>query len=296
LVDSGPLHMTVQVSDKGTPLSDLAKSGAAFALEVLKQQAKSLSVIKQKAMNLSISRKYPEVVNKMILASQAVHDPSFTPLAAVAGAASDMVADYVARSSATKIIVNNGGDIAIRLRERETATVGLRLDSAKPTYDYIALIDQDCGVCTSGVRGRSFTLGVADGVTVMAHQASIADAVATFIGNKTIVDSPQVTRVLAETMYPGTDLMGVGVTHSVGALSQKEINTAMKAGKMQALKMLKKGHIYGAVISVKGHMHALGYFFKTIRNITSLAASIGNGDYLKEPHSCHSESIHALWV
>jgi len=259
--------MTVEVSDRGKPLPDVARSGAMYALEILKQQADSLSVIKERVLNLSMSETYPEAVNRMISAVSSMNDPTLTPLAAVAGATSDMVADYVARAGATKIIVNNGGDIAIRLREGETATVGLRLDLTRPDYKYLALIDRDCGICTSGIGGRSFTLGVADGVTVLAHQAAIADAAATFLGNKTVVTSPKVKRVLAQSIYPDTDLVGVEVTHSVGALSQQEIDTAMKAGKAEALRLLEKGVIHGAIISVKDHVDTIGYFVKAIKRI-----------------------------
>jgi hypothetical protein len=194
-----------------------------------------------------------------------------------------MVADYVAERGATKIIVNNGGDIAVRLREGEKATVGLRLDPATSNYDNTAVIDRDCGVCTSGVQGRSFTLGVADAVTVMADRAAVADAVATFLGNKTIVDSPKVIRVPAESMYPDTDLMGVTVTHSVGELSQSEISTAIKAGTIEALSLLKKSDIHGAVIAVKGHRNILGYFVKAIRRAGTSAISSGGCDYLPGP-------------
>ncbi len=264
--------MTVQVSEKGVPLSELAECGAAFALEILKQQANSLAVIKERAANLSVSGIYPEVVNRMILASQSLNDPSLTPLVAVAGAASDMVANYVAGIGATKIIVNNGGDIAIRLREGERATVGLRLNLMRSHYDYVALVDMDCGICTSGIGGRSFTLGVADGVAVLAREAAIADAAATYLGNKTVVNSPEVKRVLAESVYPDTDLVGVEVTASVGALSEDEIDAAMKAGKAEALRLLEKGLIYGAVMSVKDHVDTIGYFVKVIREV-NLGAS-----------------------
>lgn len=267
LVSSGPLHMTVNVSDRGIPLSDLARSGAMYALDILKQQADSLAVIKARVFDLSTNENYPEVVNRMIRAVSSMNDPSLTPLAAVAGATSDIVADYVARAGATKIIVDNGGDIAIRLREGETATVGLRLNLMRPDYKYLALIDRDCGICTSGIGGRSFTLGVADGVTVIAHQAAIADAAATFLGNKTVVISSKVKKALAESIYPDTDLVGAEVTHSVGALSQEEIDTAMNAGKIEALRLMEKGWIYGAFISVKDHVDTVGYFVKAIKKV-----------------------------
>jgi len=273
LVSSGPLHMTVNVSDRGIPLSDLARSGAMYALDILKQQADSLAVIKARVFDLSTNENYPEVVNRMIRAVSSMNDPSLTPLAAVAGATSDIVADYVARAGATKIIVDNGGDIAIRLREGETATVGLRLNLMRPDYKYLALIDRDCGICTSGIGGRSFTLGVADGVTVIAHQAAIADAAATFLGNKTVVISSKVKKALAESIYPDTDLVGAEVTHSVGALSQEEIDTAMNAGKIEALRLMESSLIYGAVISVKDHVDTIGYFVKAIKKANLGASS-----------------------
>lgn len=275
MVDSGPLYMTVQVSEKGVPLSELAESGAAYALEILKEQANSISVIKQKACNLSLREIYSEVVNHMILACQSLNDPTLTPLAAVAGAASDMVADYIAGRGGTKIIVNNGGDIAIRLREGERATVGLRLNLMRPSYDHVARVEKDCGICTSGIGGRSFTFGVADGVTVVAHQAATADAAATYLGNRTTVDSPEVRRVLAETIYPDTDIPGAEVTQSVGALTEEQINTAMGMGQAEARTLMERELILGAIISVKDRIVPLGYCMNALRGVSDLRSALG---------------------
>jgi uncharacterized protein len=252
--------MTVQVSEKDFPRSELAEYGAAYALEILKEQADSMPLIKQKACNLSASDSYPKVVNHMILCSQSLQDPDLTPLAAVAGAASDMVADYIAEIGATKIIVNNGGDIAIRLREGERATVGIRLNLMRPTYDYVAIIDRDCGLCTSGNGGRSFTLGVADGVAVLAFNAGMADVAATFLANRTTVNSPKVERVPAETIYPETDIPGLMVTKSVGFLHKDEIRSAINKGETEAMKLIEKNIIQGAVFSVKDFVKSVGYF------------------------------------
>jgi len=258
--------MTVQVSEKGAPLSELAERGAAYALEILKEQAESLSVVREKAANLSVSAVYPEVVNKMISACQSLNDPTLTPLAAVAGAASDMVADYIAGIGATKIIVNNGGDIAIRLREGEKATVGLRLSLMRRHHDYVAVVERDCGICTSGVGGRSFTLGVADGVTVLAINAAKADAAATFLANRTTVNSPEIKMVPAETVYPETDIPGLNITRSIGFLNRNEIRSAIDKGETEAMKLIKKNIIQGAIFSVKDFVKSVGYF----RNILSL--------------------------
>jgi len=267
LVDSGPLYATIMVSQNGGPLSEAAIEGAEYALKILEQLANFLPVIKKKVLTLKPEDSYPKVVNEMISTAQVINDPDLTPLVAVAGATSDMVADYLLNTKATKIIVNNGGDIAIRLREGDSAIVGLRLNLMRPDYEYLALIDRDCGICTSGIGGRSFTLGVADGVTVIADQASMADAAATFLGNKTVVNSPKIKKVLAESVYPDTDLLGVEVTQSVGALSEDEIETALSKGKKEAINVMERNLIYGAIISVKDHIDSLGYFEKAIKKV-----------------------------
>lgn len=267
LVDSGPLYATIMVSQNGGPLSEAAIEGAQYALKILEQLANFLPVIKKKALTLKPEDSYPKVVKEMIYAAQVINDPDLTPLIAVAGATSDMVADYLLKTKATKIIVNNGGDIAIRLREGDSAIVGLRLNLMRPDFNCNVLIDSDCGICTSGVGGRSFTLGVADGVTVIADQASMADAAATFLGNKTVINSPSVKKVLAESIYPDTDLLGVEVTHSVGDLSEDEIESALSSGRTEALKLMERKLIYGAFISVKDHVDSLGYFEKAIKKV-----------------------------
>ena len=267
LVDSGPLYATIMVSQNGGPLSGAAIEGAQYALKILEQLANFLPVIKKKALTLKPEDSYPKVVKEMISTAQVINDPDLTPLVAVAGATSDMVADYLLKTKATKIIVNNGGDIAIRLREGDSAIVGLRLNLMRPDYKYNVLIDRDCGICTSGIGGRSFTLGVADGVTVIADQASMADAAATFLGNKTVINSPSVKKVLAESIYPDTDLLGVEVTHSVGDLSEDEIESALSSGRTEALKLMERKLIYGAFISVKDHVDSLGYFEKAIKKV-----------------------------
>jgi len=265
LVDSGPLYATIMVSQNGEPLSEAAIEGAQYALKILEQLANFLPVIKKKALTLKPEDSYPKVVKEMISAAQVINDPDLTPLIAVAGATSDMVADYLLKTKATKIIVNNGGDIAIRLREGDSAIVGLRLNLMRPDFNCNVLIDSDCGICTSGVGGRSFTLGVADGVTVIADQASMADAAATFLGNKTVINSPSVKKVLAESIYPDTDLLGVEVTQSVGDLSEDEIESALSSGRTEALKLMERKLIYGAFISVKDHVDSLGYFVRALR-------------------------------
>ena len=71
--------------------------------------------------------------------------------------------------------VNNGGDIALHLEDGEGFTVGLmdRPDAqGLLRTTRIASGDPSRGVATSGRHGRSFSLGIADAVTVLAPTAA----------------------------------------------------------------------------------------------------------------------------
>lgn len=258
LVDSGPLYATIMVSQNGHPLSDAAVEGAQYGLKILGQLADFLPVIKKKALTLKLEDSYPDVVREMISAAQTINEPDLTPLAAVAGATSDMIADYLFKTGATRICINNGGDIAIRLREGEKVEVGLCLDLEKEAIEYSFSAESDCGICTSGIGGRSHTLGVASAVVTLSDRASTADAAATRLGNQTNVDSEQVKRELAERIYPDTDIPGKRVTVSVGSLSLDEVQQALENGKREALRLMDRGIIYGAVLSVKDNILPLG--------------------------------------
>ena len=63
------------------------------------------------------------------------------------------------------------------------------------------------GVATSGRHGRSFSLGIADAVTVLAADAAGADAAATVIANAVdLPGHPAIKRVPASDLEPESDL------------------------------------------------------------------------------------------
>ncbi len=65
------------------------------------------------------------------------------------------------------------------------------------------------GIATSGWRGRSFSLGIADAVTVLADSAAMADAAATIIANAVdLPGHPAVERKPARDLAPDNDLGG----------------------------------------------------------------------------------------
>ncbi len=180
-----------------------------------------------------------------------------TPMIAVAGSVADHVCDLIDENFDTqRIIVNNGGDIAFRLDKDQNMTVGICDDVAAPkisTTVELGWLDGIGGIATSGWRGRSFSLGVADAVTVLATRASLADATATLIANAVdLPGSSKVIRQRANELSPDSDLDEREVTVDVAALSAHEINEALTNGAMVAERLQKAGLIHSAYLSLKG--------------------------------------------
>jgi len=255
LVDYGPMRMFISVSENGRPLVNLAGEGAHLAIRVLEDLAKFLPVVKKRSSELEVEEAFPDVVRRMIEATKKMGELDLTPIAAVAGAASDVVADFMFSQGGTKIVVDNGGDVAIRLREGGAAKVGVKtnIHAAQPTY--LISIDSTMGiggVATSGLGGRSFTKGIASAATVLSENATLSDAAATVIGNFTNVEDPNILRSLAERIYPDTDIVGEWVTVKVGRLSERKVEEALSKGLSKAHSLCEKGLIKGAFIAVQG--------------------------------------------
>jgi hypothetical protein len=257
LVDYGPIHMFISAFENGKPIVALAEDGAHFAMKGLEDLARFLPLLKKKSEGLEVKDAFPDVVRRMIEATKKMEEPDLTPLAAVAGTASDVVADFIFGKGGTKIIVDNGGDIAIRLREGEVARVGVKteIDAKRPTY--LISIDSRIGiggVATSGLGGRSFTKGIASAATILSGTASFSDAAATVIGNFTNVEDDNIARALAEEIYPDTDIAGEWVTTKVGELAQEKVEEALNRGLSKAYSICQKGLIHGALIALQGQV------------------------------------------
>src|ERR1700758_1898350 len=153
-----------------------------------------------------------------------------TPMAAVAGSVADELITAFAREGIARAFINNGGDIALHLTEGQQYRVGVFADLAAFSggkapgdlaLDANLTLDAPTpirGVATSGWRGRSFSLGIADSVTVLARDAATADAAATMIANAVNCDFARIVRVPAEQLKDDTDLGSLPVTVDVPAL------------------------------------------------------------------------------
>jgi uncharacterized protein len=186
-----------------------------------------------------------------------------TPMAAVAGAvAEEILGAMTGVARLDRAYVNNGGDIALHLADGEQFTVGLmdRPDAQGLMRTTIVHSDDPMrGVATSGRHGRSFSLGIADAVTVLARTASQADAAATIIANAVDLPShPAIVRVPAHDLQPDSDLGARLVTRGVGELSDREIGEALDAGAVCARELLAAGLIDGAALRLLGETIVVG--------------------------------------
>ncbi|WP_426413607.1 UPF0280 family protein [Bradyrhizobium ganzhouense] len=190
-------------------------------------------------------------------------DCFITPMAAVAGSvAEEILAAMLDAASLDRVYVNNGGDIALHLGRGEHFSVGLmdRPDSDGVMHAMrVDANDPVRGIATSGRHGRSFSLGIADAVTVLAATASQADAAATVIANAVdLPGHPAIVRQPANEIQSDSDLGARLVTRDVGELSQSEIATALESGAECARQLFDRGLIEGAVLRLCGDMLVIG--------------------------------------
>jgi uncharacterized protein len=190
-------------------------------------------------------------------------DHFITPMAAVAGSvAEEILGAMTQAASLDRAYVNNGGDIALHLTEGQRFRVGLldRPDSfGLMRNTTIRGGDPTRGVATSGRHGRSFSLGIADAVTVLARTAAQADAAATIIANA--VDRPghpAVVRCPARDIQPDTDLGARLVTRDVGVLDESDVLLALEAGAAKTRRLLSMGLIEAAVLHLQGETCVIG--------------------------------------
>ncbi|RVU15484.1 UPF0280 family protein [Methylobacterium oryzihabitans] len=207
------------------------------------------------------------VARRMVAACRP-HRAFVTPMAAVAGAVADEI--LLAMTEAAPLdraFVNDGGDIAVHLTEGESLAIALAADFSGgpvPTVNgRVRLRHRDGigGVATSGCQGRSFSLGIADSVTVLARDAAGADAAATLIANAVdLPGHPAVVRRPARDLDPDSDLGERPVTVAVGPLAPDEIAAALAAGRDRAAAMQAAGLIRAAALTLRGETLVLGSF------------------------------------
>jgi ApbE superfamily uncharacterized protein (UPF0280 family) len=184
-----------------------------------------------------------------------------TPMAAVAGAvAEEILHAMLAAAPLSRAHVNNGGDIALHL----APGTSVRLAIARPDGAALGLVQVAAGqgvggIATSGRGGRSFSLGIADAVTVLAATAPQADVAATLIANAVdLPGHPAIARTPAHHLQPDSDLGPRLVTTGLGALTSAETARALERGLAAAAALREAGHIHAAALFLNGASRTLG--------------------------------------
>jgi uncharacterized protein len=262
-LQDGPIDLIVEASGRESDIRAAYAAAARRFAGLLDELCAELAELRQAAQPAHCSLR--GVVARRMHAAVApfAADCFITSMAAVAGSVAQEILDaMLAAAPLERAYVNNGGDIALHLAEGEHFTVGL-LD--RPDHQgvmksmVIEACDPSRGVATSGRHGRSFSLGIADAVTVLARTAAEADAAATIIANAVdLPGHPAILRCPANSLQPDSDLGPRLVTRDVGDLSASEIADALEAGALCARRLLRAALIDAAALRLFGEMIVVG--------------------------------------
>ncbi len=204
------------------------------------------------------------VARRMIAACWPHRNVFVTPMAAVAGSVADeMLAAMLAGRTLAKAYVNDGGDIALHLAPGEHLDLGVVSNVQCPDLAATARIrfaSPVRGVATSGWRGRSQSLGIADAVTVLARSGAAADVAATLIANAVNVEHPAIRRLPARELKHDSDLGELEVTVAVGDLPQLLIAKALDRGCSLAHSMRAADLIHAAYLALQGETRVAARF------------------------------------
>jgi ApbE superfamily uncharacterized protein (UPF0280 family) len=262
-LQDGPIDLIVEAFGHPREVEAAYRTAGQRFATVLDELCAELSFLRQPC---SAETEWPRgsVARRMTAAVMPYAAEYFiTPMAAVAGAvAEEILASMVGAAELSRAYVNNGGDIALHLGANETFIVGMVERPDRPSLFGTATLASDHpvrGIATSGWRGRSFSLGIADAVTVLADRASAADAAATIIANAVdLPGHPAVTRIPACKLAPDSDLGERRVTQAVGGLTESEVHQALAGGMRTAERLLKIGLIRSAALNLRGEIRIAG--------------------------------------
>lgn len=258
LAEYGPMRLVISAWVGKLPQRNLCISAAREAFGYFEQVAGVKDILSRSPGRRKMFQGNP-IAQSMVDSVLAVDAPDLTPMAAVAGALADGVADFLFDRGMTRVVVNNGGDIAVRILGEEQVHVGMDYGTGSDVIPGRLRLDSSFsswGVATSGLGGRSLTRGVASAVTILARKASLADAAATAVANASFVRDENVLQEPAEAIDPNTDIPGIPVTVSVGPLSESKKKMAISGALAKARSLAKRGVILGCIVAVHDRVSA----------------------------------------
>jgi uncharacterized protein len=253
----GPIDIILQAF--GDPHEVNASYDAAIArfVNVLDELCSELALLRTPA-GPSAPVPTGTISRRMVAAVAPYANRTFiTPMAAVAGAvAEDILQVMTLNARLLKAYVNDGGDIALHLEPEQKFNVGMVASAERASVFGNAILnarDGVRGIASSGWRGRSFSLGIADTVTVLADSAAGADAAATVIANAVdLPGHPGIRRAPARSISPDNDLGDLMVTQHVDELALEDTARALDHGVAMAEQLRSDGLIHAAALHLQG--------------------------------------------
>ncbi len=257
----GPIELIVEMFGASEEVEQAYQQAADFFDGLLESLVDELPLLRR-----PLGAAYPmfrgTITRAMAKAAWPHREEFVTPMAAVAGAVADgVLAAAIADRSLEKGYVNNGGDIALYLSPGACLQAGIVADITTGHLSGQVDISHELsvrGIATSGWRGRSHSLGIADAVTVLADCAAQADVAATIIANHVNIDHPGIERLPAAELDPDSDLGDLLVTTAVAPLPEGVRRAALLAGVNKARGLLAQGVIQGAFLSVGDQAASVG--------------------------------------
>jgi uncharacterized protein len=253
----GPIDLVIKAEGETASINRAYDAAARRFQTVLGELAAELELLRQPLRGDISPAVSSPVARRMVAACWPYRRVFITPMAAVAGSVADEICAVMlaAAPDLPTLYVNNGGDIAVHVVEGQVLKIGVVADLAKACPEGVISIINGSGIggiATSGWRGRSFSRGIADAVTVLAHSAAEADAAATLVANAVDADDPAIRRASARSLDPDSDLGGLQVTTDVGPLMEDNVRAALLAGANQAQRLLDTELILAAALVLQG--------------------------------------------
>ena len=256
----GPIDLIIEAWGERAEVRAAYRQAIARFDDILEVLVQELALLRT-----PLAEAYPllrgSVARRMLAACWPYRAIYITSMAAVAGAVADEILDAMLKQrDLRKAYVNNGGDIALHLAQGETLTLGVVNNTDNPAIDATVRLDASMpvrGLATSGWRGRSQSLGIADAVTVFAADAAAADAAATMIANAVDVEHAAINRMPARSLRADSDLGDLPVTVAVGALPATIRAEALASGCERARELQHQGLICAAYLALQGEVCAV---------------------------------------
>ncbi len=194
-------HVTVIAEERFMSLAERTLFAAREEIETyIAAQPRFLTSLEP----LLIDMEAPGVARRMAAAAALA---GVGPMAAVAGAIAQVTVEALVAAGARHVIVDNGGDVVLHIDQ--PVRIGIFTGSAK-IRDIALSFEPRPGifsVCTSsGTVGHSLSFGRADAATIIAESGSLADAMATALGNRVRQASEEtIDQAIRDTLADGVE-------------------------------------------------------------------------------------------